>query len=78
MRKFISEEVKPSRKSKSEATILRTPIFNLIGPLAITAFQNTLHDASDSYKIYEEIELRADGSIAKPEIVCYVVSFKLF
>lgn len=44
-------------------------MFNLIGPLIITAFQNTLHDTSGSFKIYEEIELRADGSTAKPEIV---------
>ncbi|KAL3990395.1 hypothetical protein ACH3XW_31595 [Acanthocheilonema viteae] len=63
-----NKEVKPNRKSKSEASILRTPVFNLIGPLVITAFQNTLHDASGNYKIYEEIELRADGSTAKPEI----------
>ncbi|CAG9532908.1 unnamed protein product [Cercopithifilaria johnstoni] len=63
-----NQEVKPSRKSKSEATILRTPVFSLIGPLVITAFQNTLHDISGSYKIYEEIELRADGSTSKPEI----------
>ncbi|VDK78453.1 unnamed protein product [Litomosoides sigmodontis] len=63
-----SQEVKPSRKSKSEATILKTPVFNLIGPLIITAFQNALHDANGGYKIYEEIELRADGSTAKPEI----------
>ncbi|VDP21313.1 unnamed protein product [Onchocerca flexuosa] len=55
-------------KSKSEAILLKAPVFNLIGPLVITAFQNAVHETSDSCKIYEEIELRADGSTAKPEI----------
>ncbi|EFO19867.1 hypothetical protein LOAG_08627 [Loa loa] len=63
-----NQEIKPRRKSKSEASFLRAPVFNLIGSLVITAFQNTVHDTSGSYKIYEEIELRADGSTAKPEI----------
>ncbi|MCP9265017.1 hypothetical protein DINM_020193 [Dirofilaria immitis] len=63
------QETKPGhRKSKSEAILLKTPVFNLIGPLIITAFQNTVHDTKGNYKIYEEIELRADGSTAKPEI----------
>uniref|UniRef100_A0A0R3RPZ4 CABIT domain-containing protein n=1 Tax=Elaeophora elaphi TaxID=1147741 RepID=A0A0R3RPZ4_9BILA len=53
---------------ENEAAIARIPVFNLIGPLTITAFQNTVHDANGNYKIYEEIELRADGSTAKPEI----------
>ncbi|VIO89912.1 Uncharacterized protein BM_BM1569 [Brugia malayi] len=63
-----NDEIKPIRKSKSEATIFKIPIFNLIGSLVITAFQNTIYDSSGSYKIYEEIELRADRSTAKPEI----------
>ncbi|VDK74097.1 unnamed protein product [Onchocerca ochengi] len=63
------QEMKRNRwKSKSEAILLKAPVFNLIGPLVITAFQNAIHDTSDCYKIYEEIELRADGSTAKPEI----------
>ncbi|VDM15449.1 unnamed protein product [Wuchereria bancrofti] len=66
-----NHEIKPIRKSKSEATVFKIPVFNLIGSLVITAFQNTVYDPSGSYKIYEEIELRADRSTAKPETVCF-------
>ncbi|VDK55549.1 unnamed protein product [Gongylonema pulchrum] len=39
--------------------------------MVITASQRTEQDSAGGHRIYEEIELRADKSIAKPEVVSF-------
>ncbi|KHN87911.1 hypothetical protein Tcan_18806 [Toxocara canis] len=62
----LNKRRRPMLTSRSETALSDMPIFNLIGPLDVTAKQEVINSDFSGYSISETIELRANNSKAQP------------
>lgn len=70
----LNKKHRPVLTARSETALDTMRVYNLIGPLEVTAKQEVTNDENNGYTISETLELRAANSKAEPTEVIHRLS----